>query len=168
MTLTRKPMQSLVLLACCVLLSPVLSLAAGSVRPMHKKQAKEQIVNLEQQWRIATLNVDVPLMDRLLSEDYVGISWTGQVNTKTTQLDRLRKKLMLITALNISDLKVKLLGSVAIVTAHAQVDGANDGLSMKGGYRYTRVYQRLPSGIWKITNFEATRVSALGTLAQTH
>jgi hypothetical protein len=25
-------------------------------------------------------------------------------------------------------------------------------------YRYTRVYSRLPSGTWKITNFEATRV----------
>ena len=29
---------------------------------------------------------------------------------------------------------------------------------MHGTYRYTRVYSRLPSGTWKITNFEATRV----------
>jgi hypothetical protein len=38
------------------------------------------------------------------------------------------------------------------------VEGTNNGSSMTGLYRYTRVYQRLPSGVWKITNFEATRI----------
>jgi ketosteroid isomerase-like protein len=51
-----------------------------------------------------------------------------------------------------------LIGTTAIVTSRADVDGTNDGMPMHGTYRYTRVYSRTPSGIWKITNFEATRV----------
>jgi ketosteroid isomerase-like protein len=53
---------------------------------------------------------------------------------------------------------VKLIGSIAIVTSRAEVEGTNDGVAVQGTFRYTRVYQRLPSGVWKITSFEATRV----------
>jgi ketosteroid isomerase-like protein len=126
--------------------------------PHPHKEAKQQIEELEQQWRIATLAGDVPAMDRLLSDDYVGISWNGQLNTKAMQLDRTRSRTFALTRLDLSDSKVKLVGNVAIVTARAEVEGKSDGDDMKGTFRYTRVYQKLPSGIWKITNFEATRV----------
>jgi ketosteroid isomerase-like protein len=64
-------------------------------------------------------------------------------------------------------MQVKLIGSIAIVTSRAEVEGTNDGVPVKGKFRYTRVYQHLPSGQWKITSFEATRVpqsrASLGT-----
>jgi len=53
---------------------------------------------------------------------------------------------------------VKLIGSIAIVNLSRRGGGTNEGAPVKGTYRYTRVYQRLPSGGWKITSFEATRV----------
>ena len=59
-------------------------------------------------------------------------------------------------------MKVKLIGSIAIVTSRAQVEGTSDGVAVKGIYRYTRVYQHLPTGGWKITSFEATRVGLNG------
>ena len=116
---------------------------------------------LEEQWRQAQLGGDVAAMDKLLSDDYVGISMTGQVNTKTQQLDRLRTRAVQLTKISLTDMKVKLLGlsaNVAIVTSLAEVEGTADGASVQGLYRYTRVYQRMPNGAWKITNFEATRV----------
>jgi ketosteroid isomerase-like protein len=127
---------------------------------IHKphKEAKQQIEDLELQWRAATLAADVATMDRLLSDDYVGISWNGQVNTKAMQLDRTRTRTFALTRMDLSDSKVKIVGNVAIVTARAELEGTNDGTDMKGTFRYTRVYQKLPSGLWKITNFEATRV----------
>ncbi len=97
-------------------------------------------------------------MDKLLSDDYIGISMTGQVNTKTQQLDRMRLHKIALTKLDLGDRQVKLIGSIAIVTSRAEVEGTNEGVPVKGTFRYTRVYQRLPSGAWKITSFEATRV----------
>jgi ketosteroid isomerase-like protein len=97
-------------------------------------------------------------MDKLLSDDYIGISMTGQVNTKAQQLDRMRMHKFALTRLDLGERQVKLIGSIAIVTSRAEVEGTNEGAPVKGTYRYTRVYQRLPSGIWKITSFEATRV----------
>ena len=149
--------RTICLLACTLLLPPA---AFAQPQKPHRapKQVRQQITDLEEQWRNATLTADIPTMDRLLSDDFVGISWTGQVNTKAEQLDRIRKRTLVITRLELSDVKVKLLGPVAIVTCRSTVEGANDGAPTTGTYRYTRVYQRLPGGVWKITNFEATRV----------
>lgn len=113
---------------------------------------------LEEQWRSAQLTADIGTMDRLLADDFVGISITGQANTKAQQLDRIRNRRLVLTRIDLADRKIKMLGNVAIVTSLADVEGTNEGVSMKGMYRYTRVYQRLPTGIWKTTNFEATRV----------
>ena len=53
---------------------------------------------------------------------------------------------------------MKLIGRTAIVTSLANVEGANEGVAMHGTFRYTRVYLRVASGAWQITNYEATRV----------
>jgi ketosteroid isomerase-like protein len=132
--------------------------AAAEPKHVGKKDFKHEIESLEDQWRVAQLANDVATMDKLLSEDYVGISMAGQVNTKAQQLDRVRNRTLNITSMTLSDVKVKLIGKIAIVTSLAEIVGSNDGASMTGTYRYTRVYQRLPTGAWKITNFEATRV----------
>jgi ketosteroid isomerase-like protein len=133
--------------------------ASWNQRPREKKHdAKRQVEALEEQWRQAQLAGDVAAMDKLLSDDYIGITMTGQVNTKSQQLDRMRMHKTSLTKLDLGDRQVKLIGSIAIVTSRAEVEGTNEGTPVKGTYRYTRVYQRLPSGGWKITSFEATRV----------
>jgi ketosteroid isomerase-like protein len=133
---------------------------AGHGQPLHEKKhdAKRQVEALEEQWRQAQLAGDVATMDKLLSDDYIGISMTGQVNTKMQQLDRMRMHKVVLSRLDLGEMQVKLVGAIAIVTSRAEVEGTNEGMAVKGIYRYTRVYQRLPSGQWKITSFEATRV----------
>jgi ketosteroid isomerase-like protein len=128
--------------------------------PLHERKhdAKRQVEALEEQWRTAQLAGDVAAMDKLLSDDYIGISMTGQVNTKAQQLDRARNHKFVLTRLDLGEMQVKLVGSIAIVTSRAEVEGTNEGVPVKGTFRYTRVYQHLPSGDWKITSFEATRV----------
>jgi ketosteroid isomerase-like protein len=130
------------------------------MQPFHEKKhdAKRQVEALEEQWRQAQLTGDVATMDSLLSDDYIGISMTGQVNTKMQQLDRMRTHKIALSKLDLGEMQVKLVGAIAIVTSRAEVEGTNEGIPVKGTYRYTRVYQRLPSGTWKITSFEATRM----------
>ena len=62
-------------------------------------------------------------MDKLLSDDYLGITATGEVLTKTQQLDRMRDRKFVLTKLDISETKIKLVGNIAIVTCLAQVEG---------------------------------------------
>jgi ketosteroid isomerase-like protein len=127
-----------------------------------KHETHVQIEDLEHQWRQATLNDDVATMDKLLSEDYLGITPNGELLTKTQLLDRMRNHIVAITKLEISDMKIKRVGSIAIVTSLALLEGEANGNPMSGSYRYTRVYQHLPSGVWRVTSFEATRIPRNG------
>ena len=123
-----------------------------------KRDVKRQIEQLEDQWRVAQLTGDIPTMDRMLSDDYVGITLTGQVTTKAQQLARLRDRVFVLTRMDKQDSKIKLVGQVAIVTVKARVEGRTALKAIDGEYRYTRIYHQLASGTWKITNFEATRI----------
>jgi ketosteroid isomerase-like protein len=130
-------------------------------RREHKRTERAQIVALERQWQRAALSDDVPAMDKLLSDDYLGITGSGAVLTKSQQLDRMRDRQFSITKLETSELKIKLIGNIAIVTSLAQVEGMTGDESLHGAYRYTRVYQRMSGGVWKVTNFEVTPASGV-------
>ncbi len=149
--------QTLWILAVIVLLTATLQ-AAPVIHP-HAKQ-KQEIEQLEERWRQVQVSGDVSEMDKLMSEDFIGISMTGQANTKTQQLDRYRNRHLIITEMKLSDRKIKIVGAVAIVTALAEVEGTNEGEPLHGRYRYTRVYQRISPGVWKTTNFEVTKIPA--------
>jgi ketosteroid isomerase-like protein len=158
---SRRSLTSVaVLLTAAIMGASAPSAFALHMQPLHEKKhdAKRQVEALEEQWRQAQLSGDVATMDSLLSDDYIGISMTGQVNTKMQQLDRMRTHKFSLSKLDLGEMQVKLVGAIAIVTSRAEVEGTNEGIPVKGTYRYTRVYQRLPSGSWKITSFEATRV----------
>ncbi len=163
---TRPQKRLSVLLALATVLVQVAPGAHAGLAHHPQKHTKQQVEDLEADWRSATLGGDIQALDRMLSDDYVGISWTGEVSTKAMQLDHVRTRSYFISRMNVSDMKVKLVGNVAIVTALADVEGSSNGVAMKGLFRYTRVYQRLPTGSWKITNFEVTRAS--GPEAHTH
>jgi uncharacterized protein (TIGR02246 family) len=131
------------------------------VRHRVKKTSPRQTVeSLEEQWRQAQLNGDAAAMDKLLSDDFVGITAFGKVTTKAQQLARIRDRVVELTQLDLSDIKVKLIGPiVAVVTSRAEITGVNEGTPLKGTFRYTRVYHRV-NGAWKITSFEATRADS--------
>jgi len=149
-----------VLFACCGLLQA----QQGQVHRHHpaKRMEKEQIEQLEAQWKQAMLDDDVAAMDKLLSEDYLGVTAAGDLVTKSQQLDRMRNRKVSVTKLDTTEIKFKLIGQIGIVTSLAQIEAESDGRTITGQYRYTRIYQRLPNGSWKITSFEATRVPGSG------
>jgi len=136
--------------------------ASGVAQRHHKHETHVQIEDLEHEWQQATLNDDVVAMDKLLSEDYLGITANGELQTKTQLLDRMRNRNFTISKMDVSDIKIKRLGAIAIVTSLAQVEGELDGDTLSGSFRYTRVYQHLPSGAWRVTSFEATRIPRNG------
>lgn len=122
-----------------------------------KRVEQAEIRALEGRWREAQLTDDVPAMEKLLSDEFLGVTASGQVVTKTQQLERMRTRRLALRRIDMLDTKVKLSGNLAVVTSEAAVDGTADGAPLRGLFRYTRVYQHTASG-WRITNFEATRV----------
>jgi ketosteroid isomerase-like protein len=133
----------------------------------HKRLAREEVEALEAQWKQASVANDLATMDKLLSDDYLGVTINGELVTKAQQLDRMRSHDFSLDSLDISDMKIKVIGQIAIVNALAQVQGTAEGHPLHGNFRYVRVYQHLPTGLWKITSFEVTRVPQNRRNAQT-
>jgi ketosteroid isomerase-like protein len=159
--LRRLPKFAAAFLSATVLVAPLPAFAQQPQHHPHKRTERTQIEALEEQWRKAVLAIDIPTMDKLLSDDFLGIQANGEVVTKTQQLEHMRNHQFVIDLLETSDLKIKLINNVAIVTSLAHVSGVIDGDHLQGAYRYTRIYQHLATGAWKVTNFEATPATGM-------
>jgi ketosteroid isomerase-like protein len=148
-----------VLLTCVMLGSVQASALALPVPFTHHDNAQQhkQIENLEQDWRKALLASNVPAMDHLLADDYLGVTANGTLETKADLLAMRRAGTVHISELNLSDLKVRVYGDTAVVTSRAEIAGTNGGTDIGGHYRYTRVYNRR-NGEWRIVSFEASRI----------
>lgn len=152
----------LLLFFLCILGGGIASQPAYAALPHHPNhELHKEIEALEMQWRQAQLNNDVSVMDRLLADDYIGISSSGTIETKTEALALRRAGTLHITTLDLNDVKVRIYGDTAVVTSRADLQGTNGSRDISGEYRYTRVYNRR-LGQWKIVSFEASRIHDLG------
>ena len=133
------------------------AIQAQAVFPHHENAHKE-IEGLELDWREAQLTNNISAVERLLADDYLGISANGTLETKADELTRRRNGALHITQLDLSDIKVRIYGDTAVVTSKADVVGRNGDRDISGRYRYTRVYSNR-DGQWRIVSFEASRVS---------
>ena len=146
------------LLVCFALWAIAQPAFAAPTFPHHpNRELHKEIEALEMQWRDAQLSNDVAVMERLLADDYIGISASGIIETKPEAIALRRAGTLHITALDLNDLKVRIYGDTAVVTSRADLEGTNGASSISGKYRYTRVYNRR-YGQWKIVSFEASRI----------
>ena len=109
-------------------------------------------------WRQAQLTNNISVVDRLLADDYLGISANGTLETKADELASRRSGTLHITELELSDIKVRIYGDTAVVTSKAELVGKKGDRDISGRYRYTRVYSNR-AGEWRIVSFEASRIS---------
>jgi ketosteroid isomerase-like protein len=123
-----------------------------------RHETKHEIDQLEENWRTALLRRDATALGALLSDDYIGISPNGTLQSKDETLENLRSGAMHVTELTLSDRKVRFYGQTALVTSRAEITANTPNGELNGSYRYTRVYAKDSHGAWKIVSFEASRI----------
>ena len=155
----------------CSLASSILLLASHAASgqaaktPVPRAQRHEyhhEIDQMEEAWRTAMLKSNSTELATLLADDYTGITAKGAIQTKDQAIANLRSGALQLTVINISDRKVRVYGSTAVVTSVAELTGGKNDKEVTGRYRYTRVYVRNPQGQWKIVSFEASRIQESG------
>lgn len=123
-----------------------------------KHETRHQIEHLEDTWRTAILHGNTTAMDTLLADDYMAISPTGILQSKDQALANLRDGTVHFNSIDLTDRKIRLYGTTALVTSRAEVNGSGPDGSISGSYRYTRVYVKDPHGAWRIVSFEASKI----------
>ena len=129
-----------------------------SVPKAQKHEYRKEIDQVEENWRVAILKGNASALDDLLADDYTGITAKGAIQTKEQALSNLRSGTFQLSSINVSDRKVRVYGSTAVVTSLAELVGGKKDPEVTGRYRYTRVLVRSEAGKWKIVSFEASRI----------
>jgi len=142
--------------------SVLASTLANGMPRAEKHEVRHQIEQLEDAWRNAVLHGNFSAMDGLLADDYMAITPSGILQSKEQALAALRSGAMRFSSLDLSDRKIRLYGTTALVTSRAEVKGTGSEGNMSGSYRYTRVYVRDARGVWRIVSFEASRIREPG------
>ena len=130
----------------------------GGLPRGEKHESRREIDQLEESWRNAVLTGDAAIMDKLLADDYIGISANGTLQTKEDALTWLRNRQRHITNLVLSDSRVRFYGTTALVTSFSHVTGTNAEGEALGDFRYTHVYVRDAQGKWKMVSSEVSRI----------
>ena len=137
---------------------------ASPAGPKRSATLDETFTALERAWSDAYRRHDLPAIERLLAEEYVGIDGRGVMSTRAEELEEARDRPadappspMEILGEQITDVKARLYGETAVVTALNTVDARTRDGRTTIRYRRSTVWVRR-EGRWQCVHFHASRI----------
>lgn len=103
-----------------------------------------EVLALEKTWATAPRTGDLDTVRRVVADDWIGVSPTGQTMNKGKLLEGLASHPNLFDSTEYSDVKLSLFGATALVTS--AFHGVGEGLELR--QRFMRVYTKR-EGQWR-------------------
>ena len=119
---------------------------------------EEELKKLETDRAAAVVKGDVATLEKQTSDDYSLINLYGQISDKSKMIDTFKSGQIKLTQDNLSDMKVRVYGNIAVITGKADVAGTMAGKEANGQIAFTRVYVK-KGGRWQSVAFQQTLVS---------
>ena len=117
--------------------------------PTDEPAVLSDLTDLEHEWTVANINADKKKLDRILADDYVGIS-EGKPQGKAEYLKTIKRDTA-IQQWNFEDLKVNLKSDRATLTGTIRVDVKDEqGEVRPGAFRFTDKF------VWRDGRWQAT------------
>ncbi|HYE65549.1 MAG TPA: nuclear transport factor 2 family protein [Pyrinomonadaceae bacterium] len=98
-------------------------------------QAAQEVARLESEWVAAALGSDTAALERLLADNFVLTSTTGEIN-KAQCIEGLKNGDLTFEYIRRDDTTVRDYGDEAVVSGVATVKGQYRGSDISGQYRY--------------------------------
>ncbi len=121
------------------------------------QDADREVQALEQAWADAVQHQDAGKIDRLQAAEYLFTDPAGQVWTKSRELDTIKSGDLAIDSFELSEMKVRLYDSTAVVTLRMVWHGQFRGSDISGPQRMTDVFVKR-DGRWQCVASQATRI----------
>jgi ketosteroid isomerase-like protein len=138
-------------------IASVLSLA-GLLCLAWAANVEEELKKLETDRAAAAVKGDVATLEKQTSDDYTFINLYGQMSDKAKMVNAFKTGQTKLTSNELSDMKVRVYGSTAVITGKAEVKGTLVGKDTKGEVMFTRVYVKKGAS-WQSVAFQQTLVS---------
>jgi hypothetical protein len=104
---------------------------------------KEEVIEAENQLFSAQFNSNVALLDRLIHDDLMAMSPTGEILTKEMDLNSHRAKTVILEEASTEIEKIKITADTALTIVTMTAKGKIMETPIEGKFRYFRVWQRL-------------------------
>ncbi|MEO0455395.1 MAG: nuclear transport factor 2 family protein [Cyanobacteria bacterium P01_A01_bin.114] len=123
---------------------------------------ESQILNAEEQLRLAMLQSDVSALSQLLAPDLIFTNHLGQVLKKQDDLIAHQSGALNIRSLTPSEQRIQFSGEVAIVSVRVHLVGSYAGKPSDSDFRFTRIWSRSSDGAWQVVVAHSSLVTASG------
>lgn len=128
------------------------------MNPMHHDDTEQQVKHLAAEWAAAEQRGDTAALDRILTDDFVGIGPRGFTLTKQEWLQRHQAGALVYDALSLDDIQVRVYGGdTAIMVARETQAARYQGQPMPGEFRTTLVWVR-QDGDWRLAGTQLSPI----------
>jgi len=100
---------------------------------------------------------DRQALDALLGDDLIYTHSNAQVDSKATYVGSMRSGALTYKTIEPRDMKVRVFGNTAIITAAAHITAVSNGQPVDNQLRYTDVWV-LRDGRWQMVSWQSTRL----------
>lgn len=138
---------------------PLLMIAALAMpAAAQPPRAEAELIKLEQDYARALVAKDINFLRSFFAPDWRGGNWLGFF-TKSTLLRRLQDRRYVIKSMNVRDLRVRVLGNIAVVQGVDEEVTSMSGRDTSGVWGFTDVFARR-GGRWVAIASQTTEIEA--------
>ena len=123
--------------------------------------ADHDLIKVEHEWKQAVIDRDVPALQRLYGDDYLGIDAEGMVWTKAQDIEIDTSGPSRMASFKLEDLTVRTFGDVAVVAGQNTTRGSLDNVAAVSRYRFTDVFVKR-DGRWQLVSSHFSTPVATG------
>jgi hypothetical protein len=150
------------ILIVALLISSVAAVCGGQTRRRADrrseaavKSARQALLELDRVARDAAVRGNVATLRRIWAKEYTSINPDGILRNREELLSLFTSGAVKYDAVEVSDLDVRVVGNMGILTGRSSPRQQFMGKIMGGPVRFTRVYVRYPRG-WKLVASQST------------
>ena len=150
--------RALLLVVTMCVVSFFASAQAPAARSAQASPEEATLLQIERDWDNAAIKGDTAALDRILAADCVFTNFEGQIETKAQRLAAVKSGERKLESATLSEMKVRILGDVAIVHGLSTVKSSLKGKDTSGRYRWTDVFAKR-GGRWQAVATQSTKVA---------
>ena len=132
---------------------------------MNREHAEQEVARLADAWVTAELRGDIPLLERQLSDDFIGIGPLGFMLTRQEWIARHQSGDLKYESFTLDEVKVRVYNDAAVLTGRQVQDGAYRGNSIKAQFRTTLVFVK-QQGQWQLASLQLSPIGQAPNFAR--
>lgn len=119
----------------------------------------DELKAVSKELKEALKNCDSQAIDRIVADEYSGISVYGTIEGKTDILDSFIPELLKITEYTVKDEKVEIFGDIGIITGRGKISGSFQESRFCHHVLFTDVFLYTARG-WRYIKSQATEIKS--------